>query len=100
MATVADLTGLAVTEIDAARDTLVKKAAVALGYVTEAEAGVTVRRIVDPIPVRRETVKAMYESGLSMNRVADRIGISAATVYNDLKALGVQTRQPHTGKPR
>lgn len=57
-------------------------------------AGVAMRRQ----PARAEQVAEMvrlYESGLSLAKVADRTGFSSKTVLNYLRAEGVQLRDTH-----
>lgn len=84
---VADIVGCHVTEAVAANDTLIKKVAVALGYVTAKEAGVTLTLRESPVMIRRRQVKGLHEKGFNMTRIAQEMGISRWTVKNDLKNM-------------
>jgi transposase-like protein len=57
-------------------------------------AGVTMRHQPTTIEQVDEIVR-LYESGLSMVKVAERVGVSPRTVFNYLRDRGVQTRDPH-----
>jgi len=57
-------------------------------------AGVTMRH--QPTTIRQvDEIVRLYESGLSMAKVAEQVGVSARTVFNYLREIGVQTRDAH-----
>ena len=58
---------------------------------------VLIERIIDgcfegkpPEPERRQAVRLLYESGLSVSAISDRLHLAPATVRGDLDALGVE----------
>jgi transposase-like protein len=57
-------------------------------------AGVTMRH--QPTTTEQvDEIVRLYESGLSMVKVAEQVGVSARTVFNYLGQRGVVTRDPH-----
>jgi transposase-like protein len=57
-------------------------------------AGVAMRHQPTTIEQVDEIVR-LYESGLSMVKVAEQVGVSARTVFNYLREKGVPTRDAH-----
>ncbi len=88
MADVADILGMGIAKVEAARDSLVRKAAVALGYVTEKEAGIVVTMREDEVTVRRREVKKLWGQGCNITTIARELGMARKTVRRDLKAMG------------
>lgn len=61
--------------------------------------GVTMRRK----PARETQIREMvrlYESGLSLAKVGERVGFSDGTVHRYLRERGVRMREVHGGPPR
>lgn len=57
-------------------------------------AGVTMRH--QPTTTEQvDEIVRLYESGLSMAKVAQQVGVSARTVFNYLRDRGVQSRDVH-----
>jgi transposase-like protein len=57
-------------------------------------AGVTMRH--QPTTIKQvDEIVRLYESGLSMVKVAEQVGVSPRTVFNYLGQRGVVTRDPH-----
>lgn len=47
------------------------------------------------VPARAERARELYEAGLPLRRVAERLGVTHTTVARDLRAGGVRTRRRH-----
>lgn len=95
---VAGIVGRHRSEVYAARDSLVMKAAAALGYipgeVERAELPMTAEE-------RRAKVAELRRQGLEWEEIAERLGVSSNTVFADAKALreaGVELPEP--ARPR
>ncbi len=90
IADVADILGKSIPEATANRDSLIRKAAVALGYVTAKEAGIKLVMIEDEIIVRQREVKKLWEKGRGVMAISRALNIDKGTVGRDLKILGIR----------
>lgn len=85
---VADIVDRRVDEVAAAGESLIRKAAVALGYVTPEEAGVKVAYLpeVNEAAIRRQMARELRSQGLSLREIARRLGVSHKMVMKYLAA--------------